>query len=132
MAPRLKLSKASTTPTVDLIAYRSIVGSLRYLVNTMPDLAFSVGVHQQVHGEPHHRALRRCEEGVALHRWHTGLCEAEYIAGTTAAYQGIWLVRLLLELKDKEEHAINIHINNQSTIELSKNPVFHDRSKHIH
>jgi hypothetical protein len=43
MEPRLKLSKASSAPGVDPTAYRSIVGSLRYLVNTRPDLAFSVG-----------------------------------------------------------------------------------------
>jgi hypothetical protein len=43
MEPRLKLSKASSAPGVDPTAYRSIVGSLRYLVNTCPDLAFSVG-----------------------------------------------------------------------------------------
>ncbi|CAA6672778.1 unnamed protein product [Spirodela intermedia] len=43
MATRLKLSKMSTEPLVDATAYRSIVGSLRYLVNTRPDLAFAVG-----------------------------------------------------------------------------------------
>jgi hypothetical protein len=43
MEPRLKLSKSSSAPGVDPTAYRSIVGSLRYLVNTRPDLAFSVG-----------------------------------------------------------------------------------------
>jgi hypothetical protein len=58
-------------------------------------------------------------------------CEAKYIAGTTTACQGVWLVRLLSELKGKREGVINIHIENQSAIELSKNPVFHDRSKHI-
>jgi hypothetical protein len=39
----LKLSKQSTQPLVDATAYQSIVGSLRYLVNTRPDLAFAVG-----------------------------------------------------------------------------------------
>jgi hypothetical protein len=43
MEPRLKLSKASSAPTVDPAMYRSIVVSLRYLVNTRPDLAYSVG-----------------------------------------------------------------------------------------
>jgi hypothetical protein len=40
---RLKLSKLSSAPAIDATKYRSIVGSLRYLVNSRPDLAYSVG-----------------------------------------------------------------------------------------
>jgi hypothetical protein len=43
MEARLKLSKQSTQPLVDATAYQSIVGSLKYLVNTRPNLAFAVG-----------------------------------------------------------------------------------------
>jgi len=43
MEPRLNLSKLSTAPAVDPTLYRSIVGSLWSLVNSRPDLAFSVG-----------------------------------------------------------------------------------------
>jgi hypothetical protein len=43
MEPCLKLSKASSNPPVDKTMYRSIVGSLRYLVHTRPDIAFAVG-----------------------------------------------------------------------------------------
>jgi hypothetical protein len=59
------------------------------------------------------------------------VCEAEYIAATSAACQGIWLERLLSELKGKNPCTFGLRIDSQSAIQLSKNPVFHDRSKHI-
>jgi hypothetical protein len=58
-------------------------------------------------------------------------CEAEYIAAATAACQGVWLARLLSELKDAEIQVPVLRVDNKSTISLVKNPVHHDRSKHI-
>ena len=58
-------------------------------------------------------------------------CEAEYIAATTAACQGIWLARLLGELLNQDAEKPKLLVDNKSAISLSKNPVFHDRSKHI-
>lgn len=58
-------------------------------------------------------------------------CEAEYIAATTATCQGVWLARLLGDLKNEESSNIVLKVDNKSAISLSKNPVFHDRSKHI-
>ena len=43
MEERLKLTKASTAAKVDATLYQSIVGGLRYLVHTRPDIAFFVG-----------------------------------------------------------------------------------------
>ena len=43
MELKLKLLKEGTTPSVDAIEYRSIIGSLRYLCNSRPDLAYAVG-----------------------------------------------------------------------------------------
>jgi hypothetical protein len=59
-------------------------------------------------------------------------CETEYIAATTAACQGIWLSRFLAEFKgDEGAYPFTLKIDNQSSIQLSRNPVFHDHTKHI-
>jgi hypothetical protein len=52
MEPKLKLSKRSSSPPADAITYRSIIGSLRYLLNTCPDLSFSVGYLSRFMSEP--------------------------------------------------------------------------------
>jgi hypothetical protein len=57
--------------------------------------------------------------------------EAEYIAGTTAACQGVWLAQLLFELKSEERTAFILKMDSHYATSLSKNLIFHDRSKHI-
>ncbi|CAA7013624.1 unnamed protein product [Microthlaspi erraticum] len=59
-------------------------------------------------------------------------CEAEFMAGTEAARQAIWLQDLLSEITEATSRKVVIKIDNQSAIALTKNPVFHGRSKHIH
>jgi hypothetical protein len=62
METRLKLSKNSTSPEVDGTIYRSLVGSLRYLVNTRPGLAYSVGYVSRFMEKPtqeHMAAVKR-------------------------------------------------------------------------
>ena len=59
-------------------------------------------------------------------------CEAEFMAATEAAKQAIWLQELLSEAIGKESKRVVIKVDNKSAIALSKNPVFHRRSKHIH
>ena len=58
-------------------------------------------------------------------------CEAKYVAAATAACQVVWLHRLLGELTGVEAHPPALMVDNQPTIALVKNPVLHDRSKHI-
>ena len=57
MLPKLKLSRESNSPCVNATEYRSLVGSLMYLVNTRPDLAYSVGYVSRFMEEPHEEHL---------------------------------------------------------------------------
>jgi hypothetical protein len=53
-------------------------------------------------------------------------CEAEYIAAAAGARQGVWLTQLVGDLTGEEAGAPELCINNQLTIALCKNPLFHD------
>jgi hypothetical protein len=57
--------------------------------------------------------------------------EVEYMAASQANCEAIWLRKMLVDLFGQEMPPTVIHCDNQSCIKLSKNPVFHDRSKHI-
>jgi len=57
--------------------------------------------------------------------------EAEYIVAASCACQCIWIKRVLEKLSIEEQKNTLIPCDNNSTIQLSKNPVFHGRSKHI-
>jgi hypothetical protein len=187
MENRLKLSKNDKTPAVDKTKYRSIIGSLRYLVNTRPDIAYAVGIVSRYMEEPrasHWAAVKQILRylagtvqfgcvykrqgstelvgysdsdlagdvddrkstsgcvfllGSSLVTWASqkqrvvalSSCEAEYIASANAACQGIWLSRLLGELLNIQAPTVKLLVDNKSAIALSKNPVHHDRSKHI-
>jgi hypothetical protein len=58
-------------------------------------------------------------------------CEAEYVAAASAACQGVWLRRLLASLTGVEAEQVTLKVDNESAIALIKNPVHHDRTKHI-
>lgn len=187
MEPRLKLSKQSKAPATDGTFYRSVVGCLRYLVHTCPDITFAVGYVSRFMETPttdHLAAVkhllryiagtvnfgckytaggeekligfsdsdmagdtddRKSTTGVLYMlgknpiTWQSqkqkivalSSCEAEYVAATTVACQGVWLCRLMEDLIRKEYSSTTIFIDNKSAIQLCKNPVFHDRSKHI-
>jgi transposase InsO family protein len=58
--------------------------------------------------------------------------EAEYMASADAARQAIWLRQLLEDLQlGLGQDPFPIYNDNAGTVALSKNPVYHERSKHI-
>jgi hypothetical protein len=58
-------------------------------------------------------------------------CEAKYVAATAAATQAVWLTRLLGELMGRKAECVELMMDSKSALALSKNPVFHEWSKHI-
>lgn len=60
------------------------------------------------------------------------MCEAKFMAGNEAARQAIWLQDFLYEVIGVPFAKTVIRIDNRSAITLTKNLVFHGRSKHIH
>jgi hypothetical protein len=188
MENRLHLGKLIEGEVIDAGRYRSLVGSLRYLVNTRPDLAYSVGIvsrFMESPGKQHWAALKQILRYVkgsvdcgCVYKSGTGSeiitgfsdsdhagdlddrkstsglvfmigssavtwssqkqksvalssCEAEYIAASTAACQAVWLSRLLGEMTGEEPKKIKLFVDNMSAIALCKNPVYHERTKHI-
>jgi hypothetical protein len=57
--------------------------------------------------------------------------EAEYIAASTALTQALWFVRLLSDLLSGDTRAVELRVDSKSALALTKNPVFHEWSKHI-
>jgi hypothetical protein len=188
MEERLKLSRNSTTEEVDATQHQRLVGSLRYLTHTRPDLAFSVGYVSRFMQRPtteYQQAVKRIIRYVAgtldhglyylrcpgeahlvgysdsdhaddidtskstsgilflfgkcLVSWQSvkqqvvalSSCEAESIAPSTASTQALWLVRLLSDLLGRDTGAVELRVDSKSSLALAKNPIFHERSKHI-
>jgi hypothetical protein len=184
----LKLKKDDDAAETDKTLYRSVIGSLRYLVNTRPDLAYAVGIGSRFMENPSttHWGIvkqilryvqgtlaygccykkgegtpvllgysdsdhagdhddRKSTSGVVFFlgsniiTWSSqkqkvvapSSCEAEYIAAGAAACQGVWLSRLLGDLTGRTPEKFNLLVDNKSAVALCKNPVLHERTKHI-
>eukprot|EP00253_Pinus_taeda_P004478 PITA_04478 len=135
---------ASEDKDVDPTLYWQLIGSLMYLVNTIPDLLryqHPQSVHDWVGSSVNRKSTfgycfnigsgmtswcNRKQKSVAL-----SSAEAKYMAASTASCESIWLRKLLVNLFRRRMEAIRIMCDNQSCIKLSENPVFQDRSKHI-
>ena len=57
--------------------------------------------------------------------------EAEYVAVSASTWQAVWLRGVLQDLGEVQTKATSIKCDNQSAVMLAKNPVHHDRTKHI-
>lgn len=58
-------------------------------------------------------------------------CEAEYMAACTAAKEAVWLKEMMCQLGCPRNGAVQIRTDSESAINLIKNPVLHNKTKHI-
>jgi hypothetical protein len=59
------------------------------------------------------------------------MAKVEYVAACVVSREEVWIHKLLSRLFGLRLEATCIWCDNQSCMKLSKNPVIHDRSKHI-
>ena len=57
--------------------------------------------------------------------------EAEYVALSAATQEAVWLNRLLSDIKATPQMPVVIKEDNQGTIAVARNPISHNRTKHI-
>ena len=57
--------------------------------------------------------------------------ESEFRALALGICEGMWILRLLRELRIETDSPIQMYCDNQAAISIAKNPVHHDRTKHI-
>ena len=57
--------------------------------------------------------------------------EAEYVSASLATSQAIWLRSIMEDFGEKQGEPTPILCDNKSAIAMAKNPVFHNRTKHI-
>ena len=57
--------------------------------------------------------------------------ESEYVASSGACQEAVWLRRLLADIGLEQKGPSTIYEDNQGTIEFTKNPRFHNHTKHI-
>eukprot|EP00253_Pinus_taeda_P014750 PITA_14750 len=150
MITNWKKLHASDSELVDPTLYRQLIGCLMYLVNTRPDICFAVNTMSQfmcytdsdwASCASDRKSTSRCCFGLgsAVVSWISqkqqsvalSSVEVEYMAVSLASCEAIWLRKMLFGLFGQALRPSVIYRDNQSCIKLTKNLVFHDRSKHI-
>ncbi|GJW96057.1 putative ribonuclease H-like domain-containing protein [Tanacetum coccineum] len=142
METQKALFKDADGEDVDEHLYRSMVGSLMYLTSSRPDIMFAVSYSDSDYAGA---SLDRksttggCQFlGSRLISWQckkqtivtNSTTEVEYVAAASYCGQVLWIQNQMLDYGYNFMNT-KIFINNESTICIVKNPVFHSKTKHI-
>ncbi|GJW83808.1 hypothetical protein Tco_0156953 [Tanacetum coccineum] len=141
------LVKDEEADSVDVHLYRSMIRSLMYLTASRPDImfvfcacardspfdleAFSDGDRKSTTGGCQFLGKRliswQCKKQTIVANSTT---EAEYVAAANCCGQVLWIQNQMLDYGFNFMNT-KIYIDNESTICVVKNPVFHSKTKHI-
>ncbi|GJZ82906.1 putative ribonuclease H-like domain-containing protein, partial [Tanacetum coccineum] len=154
------LVKDEEASDVDVHLYRSMIGSLMYVTASRPDIMFAVCACSRFQVTPktsHLSDVKRifsdyaganldrksttggCQFlGRRLITWQckkqtivaTSTTEAEYVAAASCCGQVLWIQNQMLDYGFNFMNT-KIYIDNESTICIVKNPVYHSKTKHI-
>ncbi|GJV52781.1 putative ribonuclease H-like domain-containing protein [Tanacetum coccineum] len=145
------LVKDEEANDVDVHLYRSMIGSLMYVTASRPDIMFAVcacsrfqvapktshlsAVKRIFRQEIHNRRLSiswQKTHNLAMQKANvaTSTTEAEYVAAASCCGQVLWIQNQMLDYGFNFMNT-KIYIDNESTICIVKNPVYHSKTKHI-
>ncbi|GJR27776.1 putative ribonuclease H-like domain-containing protein [Tanacetum coccineum] len=148
------LTKDEEAVDVDVHLYRSMIGSLMYLTASRPDIMFAVcacsrvsSFDLEVYSDSDYVGVNLDRKsttggyqflGRRLISWQckkrtivaTSTTEAKYVAAANCCGKVLWIQNQMLDYGFNFMNT-KIYIDNESTICIVKNPVFHSKIKHI-
>ncbi|GJS89265.1 putative ribonuclease H-like domain-containing protein [Tanacetum coccineum] len=118
------LVKDEEASDVDVHLYRSMIGSLMYLTASSLNRMSTTGGCQFLG----RRLISwQCKKQTIV---ATSTTEAEYVAAASCCGQVLWIQNQMLDYGFNFMNT-KIYIDNESTICIVKNPVYHSKTKHI-
>ncbi|GJV69414.1 ribonuclease H-like domain-containing protein [Tanacetum coccineum] len=122
-------------PLKNITEYQKLLGKLIYLTHTRPDISYAVySLSQFMHSplESHLKLGLRILRLSAEAQGDLSSVEAEYRSFCLCKLsEVIWSNNLSVRLKIKSAKPITMYCDNKAAIQISSNPVFHDRTKHF-
>ncbi|GJX85777.1 putative ribonuclease H-like domain-containing protein [Tanacetum coccineum] len=130
METQKHLLKDKDAEEVDVHLYRSMIGSLMYLTSLRPDIMFAVCLWCPKDSPFDLVAYNDSDYAGESLDMKSTTGEAEYVASSSCRGQVFWIQNQFLDYGYNFMHT-KIYIDNETTICIVKNPVFHSKIKHI-